>query len=154
MPVVPSELGHLTHETLQRNDDQTAECWSWNDALHSVQDHPSVVVYDRYGRIIEKQWHTHGQRHRDGDQPAWIKEGVKLYYKTNELHREGGPAWVGKGTEKWYKHGQLHRLDGPSIITEDRVLWHIEGQHYTLQQWGDDPRTDNELFTWFKLLYG
>jgi len=153
MPLKPTTLDDLELFQYERGG-KYYKTWTWNDTLHSVEDHPSLIIRDGQGAIIEQQWHTHGMRHRDGDKPAWIKDDVMLFYKNGEMHRDDGPAWEGITEQKWYRHNQLHRLDGPAVEgLKIAPQWYLDGYAITMQQWGDDPRVDNELFVYFKLIY-
>lgn len=59
-------------------------------------------------KIKVEEWYIHGERHRDGDKPALISFGDRM----------------------WYKNGRPHRLvtDGPAFIQYDgRVEWWEDG---------------------------
>ena len=97
------------------------EEWRWEGKLHSVADHPSVIISN--GK--ELQWHNYGRRHREENiGPAWIKNNgiFKIYYNMNEIHRSYGPAMIEPKSERWYYFGALHRKDGPAIIYVDVLV--------------------------------
>jgi hypothetical protein len=60
----------------------------------------------------EEHWCINGCYHRDGDNPALIrecaKEGIKYaYYKNDKLHRLGKPAVIyHEGAEEWWRDGE------------------------------------------------
>jgi hypothetical protein len=137
------------------------EEWLWNGQLHSVDDHPAVIIRDGE----ELQWYTHGLRHRDellG--PAWSKPkaGAYTYYAMGEIHRTLGPAMIMPHIEKWYRHGKLHRGDGPAIFRTDSpenmfelyVEWAWNGSTFSsLEGWAEASNCDPELYVMLKLKY-
>ncbi|WP_346894831.1 hypothetical protein [uncultured Roseibium sp.] len=89
------------------------------DNLHSFDDQPAIVHYDRQGNVIEMQW-------RDQNRP----------------HRLNGPAVLkftpGKKyphLECWYQDENLHRIGAASLIRRDpdsgeilEALYYINGK--------------------------
>jgi hypothetical protein len=130
------------------------EEWRWEGKLHSVDDHPSVIIDS--GK--ELQWHKYGWRHREERiGPAWIKNNgiFQIYYNMDEIHRSNGPAMIEPESQKWYHLGKLHRKDGPAVIYIDgKVEWHWRGTKYNLNDWAVASCVDPELFTMLKLEYG
>jgi len=89
--------------------------YTWKGQLHSVQDHPAVIINNGE----ELHWYNRGLRHRDENLgPGWIKadQGLSIYYHLGNIHRSNGPAWTTWISKKYYWHGVLHREDGPTII--------------------------------------
>lgn len=151
-------MGPPTFEQLEHREEFLpgnvhCEEWLWEGQLHSVDDHPSVILDG--GR--EMQWHSYGMRHRTIG-PAWTKDygSIKLYYNLNMLHRTDGPAMISDAKQKWYFNNRVHREDGPAIIHDDgHVEWWWRGhQYFDIDEWFDHSRIDPELFTLLKLEYG
>jgi len=55
------------------------------------------------------------------------KDGIRVYFVNDILHREDGPAWENpKGTKVWYINGKRHREDGPAVEYSDGTKsWYI-----------------------------
>ena len=111
--------------------------------LHSEDDQPAIIWYDSDcpDRIKAQYWYKHGERHREGDNPAVIlADGTREWHKNGMLCREGDqPAVImGDGNEFWYKKGLLHRDgDKPAIIRKDgSCKWYQNG---TLHRAGGRP---------------
>ena len=98
-------------------------------AQHGVR----VVLRSSYNedRRGNRTWRLNGEKHRDGDLPAFIDEnGDQFWYQHRRLHRgaEGTkgdcvpdgdlPAVVWHyGKKSWFQHGELHRAGGrPAIV--------------------------------------
>jgi hypothetical protein len=92
------------------------------------------------GRLV---WvDEHGKLHRDGDLPAVIWNGHKLWYCHGCLHRGNGlPAseWA-YGSKTWYVDGVMHRDDDlPAVEYPDgRRAWYVHGK---FQNGADRART-------------
>lgn len=73
-----------------------------------------------------------GKLHSIDDQPAIVlRNGAKLWYKNNVLHRENGPAIIRpNGSELWMFEGEIHRDNGPAIIdpTLNRESYYTHGK--------------------------
>ena len=86
-------------------------------------DEPSVIAYYKNGNIMYEDWYRNGNRHRDGDLPAYIEyydnKGLiyfKSWWKNNEKHRDGDkPAYIQYDSdskiiiESWWKNNEKHR---------------------------------------------
>jgi hypothetical protein len=62
------------------------------------------------------------------------RNGTKLYYLNNKLHREDGPAVTyPDGAKEWYIEGRWHREDGPAIEYADRhrKYYYLENKYYS-----------------------
>ncbi len=60
-----------------------------------------------------------GQRHRGGDLPALVREGVyQVWYRFGELHRDGdSPAIINGRYRAWYRKGKPYRDNGwPTVM--------------------------------------
>ncbi len=60
-----------------------------------------------------------GQRHRGGDLPALVREGVyQVWYRFGEDHRDGDlPAVINGAYRAWYRKGEPYRSDGgPTVM--------------------------------------
>ena len=127
--------------------------WRWQGSLHSVGDHPSVIMRDD---DINHQWHHHGVRHRAAHLgPAWIAKGQSTYYNCGLIHRRAGPAMLLDDHEKWYRHGQLHREDGPALISPRHQEWCWKGTIATnFDHWCTISDIDPEKLVLLKLEYG
>jgi len=129
------------------------EAWRWAGALHSVDDHPSVII--DHGREI--MWHAYGQRHRANGGPAWIKDfgTTQAFYFLNALDRKDGPAMICNGDKKWYHHNNLHRADGPAIERASGEIewWWSDKPYGTIDEWYEHSCIDPELFVLLKLEY-
>jgi hypothetical protein len=84
-------------------------------------------------REDKKIWLQGGQRHRDHDLPAVVREdGSMEWYTDGERHREDDkPAVVNaRGGKRWYQHGRMHRgNDQPAVIHSDGSMeWFQFGQ--------------------------
>lgn len=67
-----------------------------------------MEAYHTEGADRSKSWYKNGQRHREGDKPAYKgADGYKSWYKNGQLHREGDkPAYEGAdGYKSWWKNG-------------------------------------------------
>ena len=80
-------------------------------------------------------YNSKDQKHRDGDEPAYITDtGGKEWWKNDELHRDGDlPAIINRFGRVWYKNGKRHRDDDkPAIIRNDGVKeWWKNDEKYT-----------------------
>lgn len=100
-----------------------------------------VVLTIRLVRIKEavpvQYWSLDGIVHRDGDQPAWIRQNCMVWMMYGKKHREGDlPAVIDHdtGLQQYWKYGKLHR-DGdlPAVIERDyRQEWFYHGQRHRL----------------------
>ncbi len=64
----------------------------------------------------------HGELHRDGDQPAVIRQtGSKEWWCNGQLHRtDDKPAIIwADGTKEWWVAGQRHRAVGAAVEQKD-----------------------------------
>jgi len=132
------------------------EEWTWDGVLHSIDDHPSVIIDG--GR--ETQWHSYGMRHRIGG-PAWIKDfgNTVIYYNLGYIHRTDGPAMITETDEKWYFNDKLHREDGPAVIRNRDTgvpyeWWWRHRQYSDIDVWAEHAQIDPQLFLLIKLEYG
>ena len=131
--------------------------WMWNGQLHSVDDHPALILGD--GTNI--QWYKYGLRHRDESfGPAWIKNEIETWYNNGQIHRKNGPAMISPLTEKWYCRGELHRDDGPAVIVKYVVKseqqgsdrgWYWHGMRQSFDSWA--LNIDPELAVLLKMKY-
>ena len=154
MPILgPPTFEQLAYQREENSLGLVREMWMWEGKLHSVDDHPSVIIDNG----SEKQWHSYGMRHRIGG-PAWTKEFglTELYYNLDMLHRTDGPAMISNTNQKWYFNNKVHRADGPAVIHNNgRVEWWWRGRQYLdIDEWFNHSGIDPELFTLLKLEYG
>ena len=72
---------------------------------------------------------TNGKRHcEDGPAMISIRDGSKLWFWNEMLHRSDGPAAVFPARKMWYWYGKLHRTDGPAVEwIDDRKEWWENG---------------------------
>ena len=87
-----------------------------------------IKTKNKYGDKIWKN--EKGQYHRNDGPAIEYANGVKQWYKYNELHRENGPAieWV-DGSKEWWVDGNRHREDGPAIEYADGTkYWFYNGK--------------------------
>jgi len=92
--------------------------------------------------IGDQYWYdTNGNRHRDGDLPAFISQsGRKTWWQHGLRHRDGDkPAFIGAdGSKAWYQHGMKHRETGPSVIWYDgTVEFWLNGNEYSIEKWAE-----------------
>jgi len=102
-----------------------------NVIIHSHNDLPSYVLYNKDGQWEYLQWYDHGKLNRNKDKPSRIffyrngRLGREEWFIQDQLHRDFDlPAVVSYDTlgnkieERWYQNGELHRdFDQPSVIT-------------------------------------
>ena len=82
--------------------------------LHSFNDAPAIVFENG-----DSRWYKDGLHHRDGDKPAVIEPGWKMW---------------------WVVDGKLHRLSGPAIDRPyRRVDYYINGEQYGKEEWEKHP---------------
>jgi hypothetical protein len=130
--------------------------WKWNGFLHSVDDHPAVVIEE----LDEKQWYKHGQRHRaEHLGPAWSKGTPywDAYYNSGVLHRVNGPAMINPHVEKWYQFNERHRADGPAVEHVNGTKeWWLSGRHFNkLDDWLTYNKTiSDDMKLMIKITYG
>lgn len=156
MPIAPA-FSDLTHEVVTDRLGRLRHEWRYNGTLHSVDDHPSVIVQDG----VEKMWHANGLLHRDESLgPAWIKDSgaTEVYYTTGEINRRNGPAVLSHSEMKWCRHSRMHRTDGPALIRECRdgvqETWWYDGVEFsTFEGWAEIAKPDPELYVFLKLKY-
>lgn len=117
------------------------------------------------GHVIDKDgdhvWYKNNQLHRDGA-PAVVYTGdastVEEWYQHNELHRENGPAITyTDGATEWYARNQLHRIGGPAIhgTYPPYVEWYVLGR--SVDTWTDYQRLSecsDEELIMLKLKWG
>ena len=101
------------------------------DVLHSYDDEPSLVVTETSRGVVTKNWHKHGELHRENG-PAMVSDGVEQWYYEGMLHRENGPAVsFSNGLLIWYKHGKKHREGGPAVVHGIvRNEWWLDGERH------------------------
>lgn len=87
------------------------ECWVGNK-LHCLNQ-PAI----RWNNGDE-EWYFNGLLHRNDNQPAVIKKGIrKEWWKNGKLHQDNAPAIIwDNGRQEWYSHGVKHRSNAPAII--------------------------------------
>lgn len=58
------------------------------------------------------------------------RNGTKIWYMRNKVHRSDGPAIICfDGAEMWCQNGMLHREDGPAIIYPNGcAIWYQNGE--------------------------
>ena len=99
-----------------------------NYKCHSSNDIPSILYHDNTIRI----WHLDGERHRDGDQPAYIDDNVRMWYQNGLKHRDDDlPAvFQSDGTMIWYQYGKIHRdYNLPAVISSNGMKeWYRYGE--------------------------
>lgn len=173
MPLKPTSIKDLEYirrvrEDFQWKNPEVHEEWRWEGLLHSVDDHPAVIIAK--GRT--QFWYTHGVKNRPEHLgPAGIEPGIGpgtlSYYKMGHLHRDKGPALISAYESKWYQHGLIHRADGPAVITHQdpnaawnsaraarEFVWYLHDHRYdNMNEWGEESGVDPELFVLLKLKY-
>jgi|WetSurSiteA1Bulk_404760.scaffolds.fasta_scaffold135878_2 hypothetical protein len=73
-------------------------------------------------------------------------DGIKIYYKDDQYHREDGPAieWP-DGDKQWYFEGKLHREDGPAIVwTDGGSGFYLMGKYYSEDRY-NEAMLENKL---------
>lgn len=100
-----------------------------NRHLHSFRDQPAFV-YNGY-----RYWYRYNKIHRDGDRPAReMPRGGERYYQNDRLHRDGDrPAITQDNIRMWIQHGKLHRDDNrPAIEVDDGniKMWYRHGERW------------------------
>jgi len=65
------------------------------------------------------------------------KDGNKLWYLNNKLHRTDGPAIeYSDGTKYWYLNDKQHRPDGPAIEhLNGNKYWYLNGINISEEQY-------------------
>ena len=118
--------------------------------LNYVLDLPSVIDYYESGRFkgqLKTQiWYKNGNKHREGDLPAFIqyhykniKPEIKIWYKNGKLYRVGDlPARI-----EYYENGQPHR----KFWYKNEIL-HREGDLSNMIEYGENGRL--EKWVWYK----
>jgi hypothetical protein len=121
-------------ESGQEFSGKSRESWRIDGQLHRDEGAAVTIKDPETGEVISEEWWKHGQRHRDGDEPAIVTSitsssrvwSERSWYSDGQLHRENGPAEESRmangivHVEKWYRHGELHR-DGnlPAYVIRD-----------------------------------
>ena len=147
------KLEDLEYLSKKLDDGSFREEWRLDGELHSVDDHPAVRFDSG-----ESYWYKHGKRHRDGDQPAWIKDDgkIQLWFQDGDLHRENGPAFISYNQELYYRHNVQHREDGPAVIDREskEVRWFYDGiEQDNFDEWLEKHDKNTELYVKLKLMY-
>lgn len=152
------------------------EEWRWEGQLHSVADHPAVIV-DGGDQLY---WYTHGQQDRNEFLgPAVIHPAKNRYVKLGKLHRTSGPAVeYPNGRLEWYQHNKRHRLDGPACewptgrlewwqnglmhrtdgpAFKDKfggLEWWLKGEMYEFEAWLSQTDLPDQEKLMIRLIYG
>ena len=98
------------------------ETWDeyWNErdplTLHSHDDKPAFVVYNKDGSVYSEAWRKEGNLHREGDKPAWIG-----YNEDGSIH-----------DQEWFKEGKC-------ITEEEAKAYNLckDGHDYVEAACGD-----------------
>lgn len=81
--------------------------------------------------------HPETETETDHEPAFTTTNGIKAWFRENQLHRVGGPALIwNDGSQEWLRKGKRHR-DGdlPALITT-----------YTIEWWQDGNLTDRLVF--------
>lgn len=148
--------------------------------LHSINDEAALTYYNNNTSLmIEQQWRSYGNMHRDNDKPAYIKYdddgniSIKIWHQHGMRYRKNNPAYIKIKTindvsyvvlEEWYWNNKLHREDGPACIQWKvhnnvrhihKCIWLLNDiQHRedgpAIQFWSDIYPYDLESSTWMQ----
>ena len=103
--------------------------------LHSFDDKPARIVYNKDGTISQYVWYKEGNIHRDNDQPASLSYCAtghieyQIWYKDGKFHRDNGlPAYIEYNIsnpeqiycEKWYNEDREITKEEAQIFTSTK----------------------------------
>ena len=94
--------------------------FSKNKIIHRGNDLPALLVYFSNKGVLQlhkREWFFEGEKQREGDKPAEIKEdnflgvGYKMWYKFGKIHRDNDLPAVehSNGSKQWFCKGRRHR---------------------------------------------
>ena len=105
-------------------DEYGTKRWYKDGSLHRA-DGPAVVFVNDY-----KEWYYKGVFVGEGDHP-----NPELWARLTSVEANGGPLLNGcveylDGVKRWYKDDQLHREDGPAVEWPDGDTdWWLNGRY-------------------------
>ena len=74
-----------------------------------------------------------------------MPDGMIIYTKNGQVHREDGPAIITDWSQEWFQNGVVHRADGPAMMYKQHpqprgemaikaggkniAQWHFNGEY-------------------------
>lgn len=79
-------------------------------------------------------WYRNGEKHRDGDQPAFTSPTMYQWYVDGKRHRVGGPAVKHRDSDycAYYINDRLHRVGGPAVVYDNGDVAYYYDGHFVV----------------------
>ena len=84
----------------------------------------------------DKIWYQNEKLHREDGPAIECAHGTKQWCQNGRLHREDGPACeFANGDKEWYQNGKRHREDGPAIeCVHGTSFWYLNDRKFTKEE--------------------